>query len=204
MPKTLGICERLKAARENLFPGRGGITRLSEQTGIGTGRLSEYERFTEPSAEKLAILVKALGCSALWLLTGDGEMFAREGVAPATVEILATAAAADPNGWIPRAEGHERRTIKLPASAHLVQVSGDSMAPTAMHRQFVWVVDEPPKDGGLAVIENDGELMIKRVYFEDGGKEVTAMSVNQDPHFRPIKLHAKGLRLKRVVGTWWY
>lgn len=78
------------------------------------------------------------------------------------------------------------------------------MIPTALDRQYVWVVDEEPKDGGLAVIERDGGLLIKRVHFD--GERVHCLSVNQDPRFKPIVINRKkeNVQLKRVVGTWWY
>ena len=79
--KNKAICERLKAAREKSFPGWGGISRLSELTGVSTGRLSEYESGTVPGADKLAILLPALKCSAHWLLTGAGDPFGPEPVA---------------------------------------------------------------------------------------------------------------------------
>jgi transcriptional regulator with XRE-family HTH domain len=84
-PAQQALCARIRAAREKIFPGRGGIARLSEQSGIPTSRLSEWERITAPSAENLGRLLKHLGCSAHWLLTGEGDPFGPE-PAPAVRE----------------------------------------------------------------------------------------------------------------------
>ena len=70
-PHATAISARLKEAREKRFPGRGGPARLSEETGIGTGAISEYESGVSlPGAAKLRTLVRALGVTADWILFG--------------------------------------------------------------------------------------------------------------------------------------
>jgi SOS-response transcriptional repressor LexA len=178
----------------------GGIRALALRTGIGEDRIGAMLRASSVCrSDMLAILTEHTGYSAQWLLTGEEEPPSE----PLTVQCIAAGAAHGPDAWIPDAEGHERKIVTIPKSAHLVQVRGDSLSPTVLDSQWVWVVDEEPQDGGIAVIEKpNGEILIKRVYFKDS--TVSCASVNQAPEFRPIDLPRKGLRMRRVVGTWWY
>lgn len=172
---------------------------LSKRTAISTGSLSEYERIRAPGPDNLAAIIKALGISAQWLLTGEGEMFDKP--APAqSLQILATASAADGRNRIAHTL-HEPRSMRLPSGLHLVQVSGDSMIPIALPGQYVLCTMDAPQSGDLAVVElPDDEILFKRVYVLDG--KIQCISVNPDPRFAPLTLRRTDVRrLHKVWGV---
>lgn len=68
------LAERLISLREH-FAGPRGQRKFAQLVGIKQQSISNYERGAMPSAEVLARIVRATGCSADWLLTGRSTMF---------------------------------------------------------------------------------------------------------------------------------
>jgi phage repressor protein C with HTH and peptisase S24 domain len=180
--KSLNICHRLREIREKVFPGRGGSARLARAAGMTTGIVSSYERNVIPGADKLAVLARALGCSADWLLRGEGEMFAGSGEAP-TIAVYRVGA----GHHLVAAEELEPYCVKIPGNLIGYAVDGDSMEPVARHGQVVLALrGEQAKSGDLAVVEKkDGEITFKRVHFQDG--RVVLQPVNPSHSVQVVK-----------------
>lgn len=179
------------------------MAEFARLTGIERRLLSRYEKDVAPSAENVAKIVKATRCSAAWLLTGEGQMFQEEGTQPQRIPVVATASGAEPARVVFTDHGREERRMTLPSDAHLVQVAGDSMLPIAVSGQYVWVSNESPVNGDLALIElPDDEVLFRRVYYMD--KAVQCVSINQDLKYPPMILRRKEIcRLRKVLGTWY-
>lgn len=101
-------------------------------------------------------------------------------------------------------DGEEIKREPLPRGLHRMVVSGDSMMPLAFDGQEIWVTEQRPQEGDVAVIETKaGEIYFKRVHFH--GKDIHCLSINQDFRFKPLDLKESDIaRMRRVVGTWWY
>lgn len=130
-------------------------------------------------------------------------MFQEEGARAQRVPVIATAGAAGAARVAFTDHGREERRMTLPSDAHLVQVTGDSMVPIAVSGQYVWVSNEAPASGDLALIElPDDEVLFKRVYY--AGNAIQCISINQDPRYAPMTIHRKDVRrMRKVLGTWY-
>ncbi len=175
---------------------------LERRAGISRGRVDSIRRGRTPGVDAIEAIARAAGVNLKWLVTGEGEMFETP-VGTCEVPVIATAGAIGGERVAYAAEGREEGRLKLPSDAHLVRVTGDSMVPVVCHGQHVWVSNEPPRDGDLAVIEReDGEVLFKRVSFIGG--QIVATPVNQDPHYKPEVLDRRSVRrMKRVLGAWY-
>lgn len=69
--RTSTIAERLAIALAIDGRDQADIERLA---GIAAGQLSRWKGATKPDADSLGKVVRALGVSGHWLLTGEGEM----------------------------------------------------------------------------------------------------------------------------------
>ena len=199
--KQGGVSERLMQLTQ--LPEIGSIAKLSRLCKLADGTIRHaIELHRDPRSTTLKRIVQGTGCRYEWLLTGKGEMFGKEeGEMSEGLPVLAMASAADGQiQMVSEDDDHYRQRRKLPPRTHLVRVIGDSMMPVALNGQYVFVVPEPPDDGGLAVVEKkDGEVLFKRVHFQ--GKEVFCQSVNPDPKYRPVVLKKSQVRhFYKIIG----
>ncbi len=201
--KECGIQARLAELRKHVGEAGASLAEFARLTGIERRLLARYEKDVAPSADNVAKIVKGTRCSAAWLLTGEGQMFQEEGTRPQRVPVVATASGAGAARVAFTDHGREERRMTLPSDAHLVQVTGDSMVPIAVSGQFVWVSNESPVNGDLALIElPDDEVLFKRVYL--AGNMLQCISINQDPRYAPMMIHRKDVRrVRKVLGTWY-
>lgn len=197
---------RLRHVREFFFgDDRGAFARFAKATGITATTLARYEERTRPGAGKMAAIVQATGCSAHWLLTGEGHMegaHVLHGPRPGfPVLAIASAAAKDRVAETEHEYGEPRR-VDLPPDAHAIEVRGDSMFPFAADGQHVFVQDRMPEPGELGIVElDDGEPLLKRIYPRPRGR-VLLISINPDPTaYPPVELERRDYRrIRRVCG----
>jgi len=161
-----------------------------------------------PRAETIDAVVRELGISREWLMTGAGEMndVGPEGETPARairLPVLGIASAAG-STYVAyeQPEPHEIEYITIPSSLHVVQVQGPSMAPVALHGQYLIVNRDAPEDGDLAVIVlKTGGIFYKRVSYQ--GNLVLAASVNPAPDEARVMAIKRSeiATLRKVVGV---
>ncbi len=70
----MGFPDRLKELRIHLF-GKRGQKHFAHYIGIPQSSLGKYEKGVSPNLQALERILQRTGCSARWLLLGDGEMF---------------------------------------------------------------------------------------------------------------------------------
>jgi len=174
----------------------GGVGELARQTGISSPTL--YGAVSAKSlcrVDTLAAIIRATGCSARWLLLGEGSPFSSDEGAL----VLEGYHTGGGNHWV---VGDDTPTCEVMVPSDLIPfvVHGDSMDPVVRDGQVV--LARPgiePKDGDLAVVEREsGEHTFKRVYFEDGGKTIILMPLN--PSVRPERVRRAAIR--RMMRIW--
>jgi len=208
MAKNVIFARKFSGRLRQLVEESGGMQEAATKVGISYHDLdSMVRRESIPQADRIDKICRGLGCSPAWLISGEGPMVPEVRAQAEGIPVLATASAA--NGRVHAvSDGVERydRLFRFPANVHMVLVSGDSMSPTALDGQQVFVLREDPEDGGLAVIEKkNGEVLFKRVYFDrkEDWRKVQCQSVNQDPKYRPITLKRSEVRhIYKIKGTW--
>ena len=169
-----------------------------------------------PRADQLEIIAKGFGVTVDWLLTGreptapapeirvitpegidavalhDGKAAAGEG-ALALGEIVGVVP-------VPASITKGRRLDRLAA----IQVAGDSMAPTLLPGDYIVVdMERQNPDGGIFALNDDGEVLVKRLAgtVDDHG-HMTMNIISDNPTY-PVRspregdtLHIRG----KVVG----
>lgn len=129
--------------------------------------------------------LRALGCDIDWLLTGKSN----DDYVPREIDLAAIPVfeyvRAGTKSMLLRDEPTEKFYIKKSAdnSRYGIVVKGDSMAPTVFDGNIVVASKiTEPRDGDLCVVEfEDGERVLRRVYFHDHSCALTS----DNPRFPP-------------------
>lgn len=170
-----------------------------------------------PSAKKLAQILEAFpDLNRAWLLTGEGDMLLpaassekqqpSEGAlhpavpAPHTVPLVPAYAAAGPQPGIDDigvlAAECPRVLSPHPAAEIAIEITGSSMAPDFPPGCRVFATRLPYLDnirrGDVYVVETSEGAVIKRLTLSDGGRYVTAESIN--PDYAPYRIPRSAIR----------
>lgn len=197
-----GLAKRLAEA---IFPER--LTAFSERTGVPQPTLSKYMKAqgVGPRVDILAKVAQGAGVSLDWLVWGRGE-----GADPSVVRLPRYDAtlAAGVGAWndgrrkledMPFTMEFLRERLGRPSTAGLsvLEVRGDSMAPTALDRALV-IVDEHDKrliDDIFAFVLA-GDARIKRFRRRTHGLQI----ISDNPSYGVEELGDADLKDLQVIG----
>lgn len=194
---------------------------LSKLSGVKQSDISKIERGDTLRTTSVVELARALGCSPVWLATGDGEM--REDVPPpdgiekirgvSGVPLITwtqvktwtdkteTPKPGEVNEWLPCPAVHGPR-------AYCVRVRGDSMAnpggrPSYADGDIIFVdPDREPAAGDrvIVVLANQPEATFKQLLIEDGRRILKALNPAWAPRYIDLDDSAKITGV--VIGKW--
>lgn len=214
--QKLGIGGRIRAVREHLQMTR---KRMAEEVALPISSLRDYEMgHRAPGGDAIAAWV-SIGVNANWLLTGVGPMMLADmqGARP-DVALLGPAPDARDYASVPlyvdvrAAAGHgavvDSEVVKVPlmfrsawireeigttpGNLSLINVVGDSMAPTILPGDTVMInhaARRLDRDGIYVVRMGDG-LLVKRLQLMPGGQ---VMVRSDNPIFPPYTVPAAAL-----------
>lgn len=169
----------------------GSASALARKAGISPGGLSRYLNGGDPSRRVLIALAKATGADIGWLASGEGPMLNGpdseddEDVPGATLRLLPY--------FHPPASGehevtasHQHQEFTSQAFCYrwlnarglnkqnlaVMQVRGGSMSPTLSHGDTVLIdtSDSLVEDDRIYLLENAGNLLLRRLQIELGGQ----------------------------------
>jgi len=154
-------------------------------------------RLSMPDARMCAAVAKAVPCSLVWLITGEGEPFGDE----RPVAAVPTYITGGGNHWIV-ADDLEPYETKVPGGLLAFEVRGDSMEDVVRDGQIVLAMPNvEPKDGDLAVVElTSGQHTFKRVYFRSKGKQRWIVLDPVNPRYEPELVRRSEIR--RMMRIW--
>lgn len=178
----------------------GTASALAKKAGISQGGLSRYLNGGEPSRRVLVALARATEVELHWLATGEGPMAKGAGAAPAddpsTLRLLPyysrrAASSGDEVATRPQSEFTSQAFCYRWLNArgldcqHLavMQVKGNSMAPT-LNSGDMTLIDVSAlqvEDDRIYLIENAGNLLLRRLQIEIGGR-LRVMADNPQHH----------------------
>jgi phage repressor protein C with HTH and peptisase S24 domain len=158
-----------------------------------------------PKRSTLEAIAPFLGLSWQQIVGGEAEENWNDGVREGQeryIPIVASASAAL-HDRIAYTDHGDKGAEKLPDDLHLIRVIGDSMIPLALNGQYVLCTHEQPVNGGLAVVELEGddELKFKRVYFRGRDLIELVSLFNPDPLVPPPLIPLQKVRLHKVWGV---
>lgn len=162
---------------------------LARKAGISQGGLSRYLNGGEPSRRVLVALARATGVEIAWLAAGEGPMVKREALelddTTSTLRLLPYYALRPVGSGDDVAPGLQREFTSqafcyrwLNArgldsdNLAVMQVLGDSMAPT-LRSGDTTLIDPTARqieDDRIYLIENAGNLLLRRLQLEIGGR----------------------------------
>lgn len=130
--------------------------------------------------------LRALGCDIEWLMTGKSN----DDFVPREIELAAIPVfdyiRAGTKTMILRDEPTEKYYIEKTTdnTRYGIIVRGDSMSPTVLEGNIVIATKIiEPRNGDLCVVEfEDGEKVLRRVYFHDHSCTLTS----DNPHYPPV------------------
>jgi len=163
----------------------GGPKQLSERSGLSRAVIGKYlGGKSEPSRDRLIKLADAGGISIRWLVTGEGEMctgsdsfarLSRSNVALASRDGLRVSSEQIVDHIAFKADWVRQALRADPERLVLIEVSGDSMAPTIQNGDLLLVeASDPPfkQDGIYAILGPDGLVVKRLVKRIDGSFEI--------------------------------
>jgi len=170
----------------------------------------------EIAAKNVHKIAATYGVSPDWLLHGKGEMTATKPEeidlrSLAVIPILSARPCAGVGnslddyigeiGSMPFDKHWLRRTFNVPPeNLRLLEVDGDSMTPTIMPNELVFVDSSPSRDFhrlGIWVLSIDNFLFVKRIQRIKPNKY---QATSDNPNYRPIDLDESAQLMGRVVG----
>lgn len=202
-----------------------GRNKFEAMCGLSAGYLTKLRHC--PSAKKLAQILEAFpDLNRSWLLTGEGQMLttaagndtalavtpeqqpsaAAISGKPHTVPLVPAYAAAGPQPGIDDigvlASDCPQVFSPHPAAEIAIEITGSSMAPDFPPGCRVFATRLPYLDnirrGDVYVVETSEGAVIKRLTLSDGGRYVTAESIN--PDYAPYRIPRADIRsLWRVL-----
>jgi repressor LexA len=206
MKSTIG--DRLRQAREAAELEQGV---LAAKAGVVTRTLQRWEKGEQvPDGLAITKLAKVTAVQPIWLLTGEGEMYAP---APSNVHLLPSARRARANRWrelplVSSVPAGKVATMFHPdhvddyvtvddvrdEGAFALKVKGNSMSPRIEDGDVVVVSPQiEARSGDICVIRVNGEDTLKKVKFE--GNYIHLIPLN--PEFEPVTVK------KRDVNFVW-
>ncbi|MCL1909254.1 MAG: LexA family transcriptional regulator [Holophagaceae bacterium] len=199
---------------------------------VSNQAVSNWEKGKTPISVRVAQAIEmAHGIRSDWLLYGKGEMANRDDVTSANfrlanwinseerrnarVEVPVFSSLAPPEGdaclddyfgqdvWTFDGRWLEELFFPLnPYQFFLFRISGDSMAPTFLDREMVFVdgtdFQAPLKEGGIWLLEIDKAVFVKRIQ-QTGSDSFQAICDNTQ--YKPIRLDGTAKVLGRVIGS---
>ncbi|MDH4120469.1 MAG: helix-turn-helix domain-containing protein [Deltaproteobacteria bacterium] len=196
-----GFGDRISAVSRQI----GSRLGAAQAAGVSADSLQRYIRGeVHPSFMAMARLAEAAGVSLEWLATGQGTMErAPAGIEPTGPgqELVVFRYLAPPGGGESPAgaalnrEWMERLGMN-PARLMLFPVAGDSMAPTLMEGDLIFVdtADVEPAEG-LFVLRMGERLVVKRLQLLPGGM---LEAVSDNSRYRPVEID--GARSAALAG----
>lgn len=163
----------------------GNASALAKKAGISNSGLSRYLAGGDPSRKVLISLAKAAGVNLHWLATGEGSMEPGSNAGrPASLMLLPYLDAPEsPNDEVVPGERKNftsQAFCRFWLSSHgldsktlaAMQIRGDSMSPTVRDQDIVLidVNDKDILDDKIYIIQDVGNLLIRRLQLEPGGK----------------------------------
>ena len=196
---------------------RGSVAKLAAAAGVKHQVATTwYNAEYLPKFDNLLRIAEAKGCSLDWLMKGEGEPFPKRkhvGVTESRVDYECplqfpafSHAFANPHGNIDL-EPLEHEYIEVPPHAELIMVDDDSMSPTTLPGQYVWIDRTSTirqNDLVIARVKGHPRWIFKRVSYDKMTSMVVFSPVNQATPMEPIiipRKHVKEIYL--VVGAWY-
>lgn len=217
-PKTpLGA--RIRSIRKGLGdPDRETFAKI---LGISKNTIAFYERGERtPDATVLAAYRARFGIDINWLLTGQGNPTAAEGMAARSelsepedvvkVPFQDLRVSAGPGLTVITERdaemiGISRRILNelglSPFQTLIMMVDGDSMSPTINDGAVIFVNrnEQHPREGRVYVLSLAGDLVVKRIQLDlDGG--LTLLSDADGPAFPPRRIDSVDVERVKVIG----
>ena len=214
--KTGKLSERLAQAMREKGLRQADVLRLAEphcaSAGVKLNRsdLSQYVNGkVEPSREKLAVLSRALDVPEPWLMGYDGGLEGIANLIPirrVKIPLLGSIAAGEPI----RAEQEYDTYVEADADArsdYALRVDGDSMEPTILRGDLVFIRQQDDVDDGeIAAVLIDDSATLKRVYHVRNGLTLTSDNLAKYPprmvtypEHDTIRILGKAVAYKRML-----
>jgi len=197
-----GFVERLKLICARV----GNASALAKKSGISNSGLSRYLTGGDPSRKVLIGLAEAADVSLHWLATGEGNMEKGSGPRPSSLMLLPFLG----NQESPRDEVVATRKTTLTSQAFCrhwlgshgldsaalaaMQIRGDSMSPTISDGDVVLIDIHATDilDDKIYVIQDAGNLLVRRLQLEPGGKVRTLCD---NPSHREFEINREHLEI---------
>ncbi len=204
------------------------LKRIAADLDINFQNVQRYLGGRYPGTLFLMRLASVYEVNINWLLTGKGEMLITEewkdaetGFYEDAAKIFETAvgkykmplpfpvvshASANPHGTIDW-EPVDHEYVEVPPHAQLVRVEDDSMSPTTLPGQFVWIDREAViRNNDLVVAKVKGHpgFVFKRISHDKATDTVALSSVNQAVPLEPIIVRRDLVKeVYLVIGSWY-
>lgn len=194
---------------KELLKDRGEKTKLSENTGISTGNISDWfnpDKNAQPSADALVKMAEYFKCSVDYLLDRTYIKEHQNQYSEKIVHLIDMGELISIDTYSEKVSAGTGNTIiscdkavKLypatPISAkatYAAIITGDSMEPRFYDNDIIYANgNEIPIDGDIGVFTYNGDSYCKRYYAKDGMEKLVSLNVAYDPiiidHNLPFK-----------------
>jgi len=186
------------------------LKRIAADLDINFQNVQRYLSGRYPGTLFLMRLASVYGVNINWLLTGEGSPYGEPVMTkisaldnPMVLPMLGYVSA-DPYTSLVREPQNEYETIEIRPKLGTLRVDGNSMSPVAWEGQHLLVhLEEPPKNGNLAVVRTkDERVYFKRYFYDDRLQIVSLLSVNPTEPLDPVHLERHDIAHSyRVVGV---
>lgn len=188
---------RIKKAREKIGMSQ---TDMAEKIGVSKQTLYKYENdiITNVPTDKIEAISRLAGVSPSYIMGWENNLLPPEAIPLETREIpiLGSVACGEPI-FDPKDE-----KIKVPASFHSdfgLYARGDSMVGADINDgDLIFFIQQPMVENGqIAAVFIDDEVLLKRVYYEQG-KRIILQSENSN--YPPRIIEGSDLNRIRIIG----